>query len=71
MKIGGIDKSVFQQYEAIRRLGSTNMSDKNGVRETAKICDFKELVEIIDRGDYSKISKNYAKALTSGVIRRD
>lgn len=56
-------KKVIAQYEAIRRLGQTNMFDKNMVQRIAYENEFYELVEAIEE-DYAEILRNYSKWMT-------
>jgi len=63
------EKKVIVQYEAIRRLGQTNMWDKYMVQMIAHKNHFHELVVAIEE-DYSYILKNYSK-LMEGVKEED
>ena len=53
-------KKVIAQYEAIRRLGQTNMFDKNMVQQIASKNNFYVLVVAIEE-DYSSILKHYSE----------
>ena len=53
-------KKIIAQYEAIRRLGQTNMFDKNMVQRIAYENRFYELVTAIEDG-YGKILENYSE----------
>ena len=52
-------KKIISQYEAIRRLGQTNMFDKNMVQRIAFENRFYELVIAIEE-DYGYIFRNYS-----------
>ena len=52
-------RKVIAQYESIRRLGQTNMLDKNMVQRIAYENGFYELVVAIEE-DYHYILKNYS-----------
>ena len=54
-------KKIIAQYEAIRRLGQTNMFDKNMVQLIATLNGFHELAEAIEEGKYPQILMNYGK----------
>jgi len=54
-------KKIIAQYEAIRRLGQTNMFDKNMVQVIAYKNGFYELTIFIEEGRYFEIFKNYGK----------
>ena len=54
-------KRVIAQYEAIRRLGQTNMFDVRMVELIAYHNGFYELVEAIEEGRYPEILVNYGK----------
>ncbi len=55
-------KKVIAQYEAIRRLGQTNMFDKNTVQRIAYENEFYELVTAIE-DDYVSILRNYSELM--------
>jgi len=53
-------KKIIAQYEAIRRLGQTNMFRKYMVQRIAFENGFYELVNAI-QDDYTEVLKNYSK----------
>jgi len=53
-------KKVIAQYEAVRRLGQTNMFDRIMVQRIAYENHFYELVNAIEDG-YGKILENYSE----------
>ena len=54
------EKKVIAQYEAVRRLGQTNMLDKHLVQHIALENGFHELV-VAAEDDYTKILSNYSE----------
>jgi len=53
-------KKVIAQYEAVRRLGQTNMFDKNMVQRIAYENGFYELVNAIE-DNYGSILSHYSE----------
>lgn len=54
------EKKVIAQYEAVRRLGQTNMFDRHMVQRIALENGFHDLV-VAAEDDYAKILSNYSE----------
>ena len=54
-------RKVIAQYEAIRRLGQTNMFNIKMVELIAQFNGFRELVKAIREGQYPEILKHYGE----------
>lgn len=51
---------AYTEYESIRRLGQTNMYDRNMVQIIAVHNEFDDLVQLMETKKYSKILDGYS-----------
>lgn len=63
-----IPEEIFDQLEAVRRLGAVNMANAVGVQEVADECGFEELAEWLD--DRHNRRREYPALLTQGPRRK-